>query len=288
VYYLCIIISTMLLLTLSKKLNQALGPLVLRNALKLRYRLSAGLGSHDDGAGAPAAVVVKDNPLLDAVLGLTWSMRVLSLEIHDDIVNLDEQAGSSSSAINRPKNKKKKSRQQQQQRGGDDDDAAARVGVVERYLRSALLPTETWGDVASWRFHVRLLKWGRSELLWAMHGRTVQTALLAFPSLQKSPQLGGGAGVAGAPAASLLPPSELLRDAFGCRDWSDDKNWSATGDAMKSAVAATLQRQQQQQPAADAASTVVECSDMVRYVDLPPSTNLTEVPLADVFEMAGA
>lgn len=240
----------MLFLTLSKKLNQAVGSSLLRYALTARYALGGG--------------VVRDNPGLDAFLLLPWAMKIISLEVHDETRRIEQEGGTSGG------------------KGGSgaaaEDTQSARLAVLERYLRPALLPNEKWSDVAGWMFHIRLVKWARSEVLWALHGDHVKTALLAYPKLRRSPQLLTAREIKQQPLPSStksLPPASLVRDAFDLHDWTDKKSWSATGREM-SRLAKSF------------GGRVVECGSAVRFTDLDPDADLSGQSLPDVFEMAGA
>jgi len=243
----------MLILTLSKKLNRFVGPLLLKYGLKARFALGSGL---------------RDSPTLDALLLLPWSMKVLSLEVHDETSQqlAQQQQQYISNIQSKPSSKK---------------DRSVRSQVLERYLRPTLLPNETWADVMHWQFHSRLLKWVRSEYLWAEHGEHVQLALQGFSTLGKTHQLlpprdrRDQKSHLESLSFGSLPSSSLLADAFDLRDWTTDKNWSATGRDMA-------------RIAQKVGGRVVEVGTMIRIVDLDPTTKMSELSFAEVLELAGA
>jgi hypothetical protein len=64
-----------------------------------------------------------------------------------------------------------------------------RLEILEKYVRAALVPNETWSDVLRWRSMSHLKSWLRSEYLIAKYGADVREALVAYPQLRLSPQI---------------------------------------------------------------------------------------------------
>jgi hypothetical protein len=167
--------------------------------------------------------VIVDNPHLDALLGIPFAQKLISLEVHDEIQHLKE-----------------------------DNEAATRLRILEQYLLPVLTgKCETWSQVRTWQFHNRHIKWAREEILWAQHGQTALSAVNKFPALRDSPQL----ATKSAPfkfltrALSLhdeaaekkedrlpgwkkLPTSSLVSSALETKDWARDKNVRAARSDM--------------------------------------------------------
>jgi len=246
----------MLLLALSKKLNRRLGPFLLKHGVRLRFALGGG--------------VIRDSPVLDALLLLPWSMRVVSLEVHEEIKQQSIGIGGGEAASNKTKGE-----------GGTndaDDSSDWRVAVLERYVRPALLPNERWSDARQWQFHSHIVKWVRGEYLWAKFGPHVQSALLAYSQLRDAPQMQPTRSGQREHLFSPLPSTELLVGALNLHDWTDRrKDWAATGRAMTAAAKKLGGK-----------SRVIEVPGRIRFADVDPDTDTSNVPLTDVLELVGA
>ena len=148
----------LILSTISQRINRWLGPFLLRQGIQLRYKLSGG--------------VIRDNARLDAFTLLPLAQKLISLEIHEEISRLGSSK-SSWTLFDTP----------DASNPSNDIDPQLRLAIVERYLRPALIPHETWWNVTQWQFHARLIKWVRSEILQA------QYPVRPFRSLPTSAQL---------------------------------------------------------------------------------------------------
>ena len=237
-----------MLLTLTRGINQVLGPFMLRNGLRVRCALSGG-------------IVTGDNLLLDNLVGLPLSQRLLSLELRDaadravatgkvdgslfswwwktlnifqsntsDDIDKDE----SSATTTAPNNVNL------------DNEVNLRLAVLEKYMRPSLVPNEKWSDVQKWQFHSRLIKWARKEYLSVTHGPQVRAAFVAFPELQTARQLARRRRtitrlLAGKmpfdnnnTANARVPSTMLVKNSFGMQKWAKEKVHGATRNSMTS------------------------------------------------------
>ena len=268
----------MVFLTLSQKINKAIGPFLLRNGVNLRYALAGSVG------------VVKDNPLLDNLLMIKWSQKIVSLEIHDDSRKIlaeskgrqigkwvddmfDRLFGYDAEEI------KRKSM----------SSSELRVMVLESYLRRVLLKNEKWGDVIKWQFNQHFVKWIRSEFLLAKHGIAVQDAFTVYPKLQQS-QLAGSPLRHGIwkllrassevpdtpPQNNILPSTSLIEKAF------DMKGWSTKKDPQKAA------RKHVERIAARLGGNIIEVrGGSMRFANISSDADTSEISLEDILELAG-
>lgn len=248
----------MVLLTLSQKFNQWLGPFLLRNGVRCRFWLGGG--------------VIRDQTAIDAALLLPVALKLMSLEVHEQ----------SKAALKLETSK---------------DPSKLRVSLLESYLRPALLPNERWSDVRLWQFHHRIVKWARTETLLAKYQDELRLTMDAFPALRRSPQLSwrrrkspvasllttGKLPVDDVErsdnkndhALARLPPCLLVTQAFGLERWSQNKNLRATGREM-ARIAKQLGGQ------------LVELrGGALRFADVPPDADLSGLPLEDILEAAG-
>eukprot|EP00527_Entomoneis_sp_CCMP2396_P006284 CAMPEP_0198148452 /NCGR_PEP_ID=MMETSP1443-20131203/41448_1 /TAXON_ID=186043 /ORGANISM="Entomoneis sp., Strain CCMP2396" /LENGTH=582 /DNA_ID=CAMNT_0043813139 /DNA_START=205 /DNA_END=1953 /DNA_ORIENTATION=+ len=181
----------MVLLTLSKKVNQWMGPFMLKHGLKVQALLSGGSS-------------VNDKPYLDSIAGLPWAKYIISLEVRDagDQAVAKARGDANSSwwmggndtsrglgLFDSPDNKHKQ--EPTTSSGGLlslEDESSIRLDVLESYVRSALVPNEKWSDVQEWQFNSRLIMWARKEYLLAKHRAHLKAAFEAFPSLRSTKQ----------------------------------------------------------------------------------------------------
>jgi hypothetical protein len=260
----------MVLLTASARLNQWLGPQLLRWGIYLRYALAGG--------------ILRDNPRVDALCGLPLAQKLIQIEVHDES---KEQV--MAEAVKNPY-------------FTEQDESAARIRVFERFLRPVLIPNARWSDVRKWQFHSRLIKWVRAEFLIAKYGSSVRRIFRSFPTLRKSPQLGGGRGPTNGSASSgmtgkfpfdlfsvdgssnpiemenyiaKLPYSTLVSKAFGMSDWSNTKDLVASREHMVR-IAAQLD------------GSVLELrGGNVAFARIPDTASLADLSLEEVLEVAG-
>jgi len=176
----------------------------------------------------------------------------------------------------------------------DAVESEIRVGVLESYLRPALVPNERWSDVQKWQFHSRLLRWARTEFLTAKYGAAIRSALHAFPTLRKSPQL-QSAPNRGVVAKLLfdreedsptddaqdvgvtikLPTSASLIAAFGMQQWKAEKDLSVSRSDMER-IATRL------------GGDLVELrGGAVSFAAIPPESDLSALSLEEILEVAG-
>lgn len=172
----------MVILTLTQKLNQALGPFLLRQGINARY--AAAFGN-----------LLRDNPTADALCLLPFSQKLIELETYDAM------------------------------RGLTCSDE--RIRILDSYLRPALVPNGTWGDIRKWQFHQRLLKWLRSQFLIAKHGPTLYT----LPEvIRRSTQLSRDID---STETFTVPTTKSLVGALGLTHWTHDKDTVAARSTMK-------------------------------------------------------
>jgi hypothetical protein len=257
----------MVLLSLSTKLNQWLGPFLLRQGIKARYAAAGG--------------ILRDNLLADTFCLLPVAQKLIQVEAHDEA-------------------KAQVLKQASTQQPNVDDEAVTRIRVLESYLRPALVKNERWSDVRRWQFHSRLVKWARTEFLLAKYGGVIRNALHSFPTIRKSPQLAGSSLLQpGGAAASLLagklpfdlfeddhvdereggtaklPLSSLLTKAFGMNDWKLTKDEKAAQKEV-ARIAAKL------------GGTVIEIrGGSISIAHIPDDADVSKLSLEEILEVVG-
>lgn len=281
----------MVLLSASVKLNQWLGPALLKWGIRARIALARG--------------VLRDQPWADALCGITIAQKLIQVEVHDETKVLVRAAMQKKTTPTRTPNEGLHERNNE-----EDEEEVIRLRVLERYLRPALVPTEQWSDVRSWQFHSRLQKWLRSEYLIAKHGASIRAAFQTFPVLRQSPQLGGGNGskstatTTKSPANSnnsnLLSTNSFL-DLF-TTDKIDQVDDGSSGKLPHSTLVTKAFGMSQWNPSKDIAGTR---ADMVRIAEqlngsvvelrggnvavsfIPDNADLSQLSLGDILEIAG-
>jgi hypothetical protein len=232
----------MVLLTLSSRINKIVGPTLLRYGLLARYRLGGG--------------VIRDSPILDNILLITFAQRLLSLEMqqetHDTLKQAQKKPTRFEAWAERTFDRifgadpQMKDPSQKHDNYIDTNDIhKIRMSILNTYLRPILVPNETFADVMRWQFHQRFLKWARTEYLVARYGNDLQEAFHAFPRLRLSPQLSGSSSkrrlqsLFGVKSTRLkdndddseleyeLPKCSTVRKAFRMQNWSRRKNVNA-------------------------------------------------------------
>jgi hypothetical protein len=239
----------MVFLTLSSKLNQWLGPFLLKQGLTLRHKLGGG--------------VYRDSRFLDAITLLPLSQKLISIEHYhegQEAVKDGSEKELSSSEL--------------------------RVRILEGYLRRALVPNDQWRDVTRWQFNQRFLKWARAEYLQAKYGDELRLSLEAFPEIIQSPQLGsrrtsgltkflvtGNRKLPSSPKQSL-PSSSIVKKALGLTDWTIQKNHRATGADMR-----RLCKQLD--------GNLMELyGGAIRFADISPEADVSDLSLPELLELA--
>ena len=254
----------MVILTLSKKVNQWLGPFLLHQGLKLRYSLSGG--------------VIRDNLWLDTALLLPLAQRLISLEVHDETSRALQGKGGSLWSRLRASFTGNLDRSSGMEPTTLEEESAIRLKVLEKYLLPALVGSKKqWSSVRRWQFHDRLLKWARTEFLLAKHGGAVRMCLLAFDTLRHSPQVSSGHSSEDDTVSSIqkLPTASMVKTAFGMDDWAHTKHLDAVHHSMER-IAKQLG------------------GEVVRYrggglcvAKIPQDADLSDLSLEDILEAAG-
>jgi hypothetical protein len=179
----------MVFLTLAQKVNQSLGPFLLRQSINARYAAAGGK-------------LIVDNPTADAFCLLPLAQKMVDVEVYAAM------------------------------RGNTD--ASERMGLLESYVRCALVPNEQWRDVQRWQFHQRLHKWLRRQYLIAQHGPELyqlSTAIRQSTQLaREKQQLPEEVGL------SSIPTTATLIKGLGMVDWTNEKNTTAARSAMRDIV----------------------------------------------------
>lgn len=255
----------MVLRALSKKANQWLGPFLLKQGIKARFAVARG--------------VIVDNPALDGVFFVTAAQKLIQIEVHEAAKEAVKKAGDYQSGMSDDEVYRR------------DHESQIRVGVLESYLRPALVPRERWADVQKWQFHARLIKWARTEFLAARHGGAIRSALHSYPALRKSPQLQSAPnrGVvatllfekepdpsdAGLSTTFKVPTTAILTKAFDMQNWKTTKDLSTSRSDLKR-IATKL------------GGEVVELrGGAVCFAGVPPETDLSSLSLEEILEVAG-
>ncbi|CAB9501236.1 expressed unknown protein [Seminavis robusta] len=283
----------MVLLPLTRKLNKALGPFLLRNGLRLRMAL-----------GSPG-----DNPTLDSLTGITWAQKLISIEAHHDAqAFMDHIQKIKHSPIEvwvEDTFDRIFGKDDLEERRKTMTPSEIRLSILESYLRPALLPDERWSNVLQWRFHTRLLKWIRAEWLLAQYGLHVQQAVRDFPKFRHSPQLtvtSSRSSQQGNILTSLLlttttsteydpqqsasknkaitaslPTTDFVHRVLETRRWSPHKNNPAVYQQL----------QQLCQTIAKNGRMVSLRGGGLLLADLPLDTPLQTVPFQDVLQVLG-
>jgi hypothetical protein len=262
----------MVFLTLSQKVNQFLGPAMLRNGLRARYALGRG--------------VVHDNPTLDNFLLIPLAQKLISLESREEMQQATLLGKVAPSWLERIFSRNS---QDEEEDATPLVDAEIRVKVLERYLRPVLCRNNRWSEVRRWQFHPRFLKWARAEYLLARHGDHLQAVMGAFPSLQKTLQLqvrqrsfqkllSGKLTMDSDQEVvdpSTLPKSSLLTKVLEMESWTGQKDTSATSARMK-------------QIAERVGGQVLELrGGGLRFATVSQEADLSALSLQEILELAG-
>jgi len=152
----------------------------------------------------------------------------------------------------RQKRRRQRRRENKNSDDADEDDdlqielsdlATRRVQILERYLRPALLPNESFDDFLRPLFlchskphnnFINFIKWMRSEYLIAKYGILVQRAIKKFPELRDDAAGLNSEGVVSGvqtadgkemeiPLEKILPSVDTVVKAFGLHDWNRRK-----------------------------------------------------------------
>jgi len=130
-----------------------------------------------------------DNPLLDSICLLPIAQKMISIEIHDDMMTLDQER--------REKTKERTKLDEYADQfweklfGKDDEDSDDKnsnmsplLQSFEDYVFSALFPHSVWGDRHRWQFNHRFVMWLRKEFLIAKYGQELRDTLKQYPNLK--------------------------------------------------------------------------------------------------------
>ena len=284
-----------LLTTISSKVNQWLGPFLLRHGLNLRKAL------RNNG-------IIRDEAL-DQLTLLPLAMKLIALESRDEG---DRAVVASAASAKQPlrnntsRNEVTKEKVDQKSTGSE-----VRLHILERYLRPALIPNETWHDVERWHFHSYLLRWARSEILWTKYGEDpLRPIVHAYPHElgYQSPQVasklrqraqsppglhaivklwnrlfadkGKNENVdnfkEATPLHCKLPSSSLIKRVFGVESWATHKDNDATCREMVRIAQNQLQGQ-----------VLSLYGGALKIADISSETNLSPLSLEELLEVAG-
>lgn len=257
-------IRRMVVLSLFSRLNKVVAPFLLRHGLSLRYRLGGG--------------IIRDNPTLDALLLLPLFQRLISQEVLKEVLakpsNFDEIANRTFDRIFGPDKNQSDLYQP----------TNPRVAILERYLRPVLVPNEAWSDVTRWMFHSRFVKFARTEFLLAQYGLDVRAAMTKYPKLRQGPQvtiggslrqLLGGEPVKGEFQSVTLPSTSTVVNAFNMASWKRNKDSDAIWNRMSDLTTQL------------GGEIIVVPGTSLRFPALPLDTDMTNLSLEDVLELAG-
>jgi hypothetical protein len=195
-----------MLVALSKRFNDWLGPFLLKNGLKARCFLSGG--------GPAGGVIVQDSVLLDTLVGLQLAKRLVTLHVREAADRAVANATTDgtdlrssfwkfwlkttspvSTATVEKTSPTSPSRSSPGSSGRTidtlrpDEEGYLRLSVFEKCIRPALLPNEKWSDVQKWQFDKRLIQWIRQEYIYAAHIARVRAAFVVYPKLSDVQQL---------------------------------------------------------------------------------------------------
>ena len=190
----------MVLLTVSKQVNQLLGPSLLRSSLRLRSLLGRR----------------PDQPLLDALLALPLAQKLVQVEIRDQIALIQETGRPDAKLSDAFFHREGEEPAVDEETPILVDEATLsqwRIQALEAHLRPVLVPNELWSDVLVWKYQPRFVQWLRTEYLAAKWGR--RRWHKQFPWSQLTP---------GEAHSSLrLPTTAQVKKELGLSDWSEDK-----------------------------------------------------------------
>jgi hypothetical protein len=218
----------MVFLTLAQKVNQIVGPFLLRQSINARYAAAGGK-------------LIVDNPTADAFCLLPLAQKMVDVEVYAAM------------------------------RGNTD--ASERIGILESYVRSALVPTEQWRDVMRWQFHQRLHKWLRRQYLIAQHGPELYQL---SASIRKSSQL-AREKQSEEVGTSSIPTTATLIKALGMADWTSEKNTTAARSYMRDIVGQKL----------DGELLVLRGGAICFAHIADPNKDVSQLTLAELLEVAG-
>ena len=250
----------MVFLSLFSRICKVVAPFGLKHGLSLRYKLSRG--------------AIRDNPTLDTLLLLPIFQMLLSQEVQLE------------AATKRSEFDKLVNRTFDRMFGPDKtpNHPNPDLAILERYLRPILVPNEKWSDVQRWMFHVRFLKFARTEYLRARYAQDLKSAMDRYPKLQRGPQikLRGPlrSWLSGSPEkvdyqSVQLPSSSTVIKAFKMTDWKRTKGVDAVWKGM-TALTNRLNGQ----------SISIPGSSM-RFPILEDDTDLKHLSVEDILELAG-
>jgi hypothetical protein len=231
----------MLFATISKKINRSIAPFILKHGLTARFVLSRG--------------IVKDNPYLDYCLLLPLAQTLLSIEIQEiareerlrEIENKNKVPSALDTYVD---NIWDKYLEPLSIKGGDTQVSTGnpRLDAFEEYLLPILMPTHEWSDIERFRFHLRFIKWLRSEYLICKYESDIRMALSTHTQLKVTPLLQKNAfketirqGLVHKADTSRgefapLPNGLTLDKAFNMADWNKSKSTSNEYDHMTEIV----------------------------------------------------
>lgn len=305
----------MVLFTLSKHVTRWIGPPLFRLGLDLKSMMIKAPSTPSSSSWSSSVYTQK---LVDWLVLLPYSQRLVSLRIYDDLRDAAANAADASA---------------------DDDDYLHRnrlVQIVENTLRPLLLPTETWGDVMpavasttygtdapsssggsdswTWGQDPRLVAWIRKELLVAQHAPALREALVAYPSLRRSPHLNSSTKRRSQPWMSFLqtgvwpttttaddkttsstsmenqglPTSDTVVKALRLRQWNTAKDTQAVRRAMiptatqlRGKVLSVQRRGRESRNGKDEN----ELHYLNRVVDVSEDASTRDIPLVDIVDL---
>lgn len=256
---------------LNQRLNRWLGPRLLRSGLKLRGSLIAisrnflprqGRG----GAHGPIGV--------DSLLLLPFAMKLISIEVHDEIMAFRKQQQVANAA-------------KKQQRA-----TCHEVSILEAYVRPAIIPNDQWSNIQQSlvQFYPQFLKWVRTEFLLAKYRNELSYIastnllpphFLQFQTSSFAKSSSESSGQETIPLRQQLPSSSHVRRAFDLDDWPDRKDFAATSKSMQT----ILKIHKETLQGGDLVK--IDPQGVLRFVDLPSEAALSDLSLEELLELIG-
>jgi hypothetical protein len=267
----------MVLFSLSRKINRIVGPPSLRYGLSLRYTLGSA---------------TRDNPILDSLLFIPFSQKMVSLEVQEDAADKIKRASTPPSRFDKFAEATfdrlfGKGAPEEYHTLEEVKAMNPRMQAFENYMRPIIVPNEKWSDVMRWQFHIRFINFLRIEYLAAKWGLDLKDAIEAYPKIRMGPQasvtrmkrklgmLWPEPQQEGKEWLPSVPTTNEVVKAFQLQSWSKKKNVNATWKKM-----ITLTNK--------LGGEVIDLpGSWLKIAKIPPDADISGLSIEEILEVAG-
>lgn len=184
--------------------------------------------------------MIRDSPLLDALLLIPIGQKLVSLEARQEMRDLEQGETSLMAQM---------FFQSESTKPDTKVDTQSRLKILESFLRPVLVPTNQWKDVKRWQFQNRFIKWAREEILHAKFSPDLRASMAAYPDIPNSLQMQASRGSVFRHASGSdydsqhagrkrpkAPKTSNLQQALSMQDWSERKDTAAVSKPMTTLV----------------------------------------------------